>query len=113
MREQHLNFLSIFARLFVCHGFGNVASDIPCRFMDAASDLAHRRVRTAARLQRATRTIGLAGSIDDGASLSDVGTQDLERAPLAAQHIACGQRYSSACSFHWKSLLGNHSALRR
>src|ERR1700731_3926435 len=112
MREKHLNFLSIFARLFVCHGLGNVSSDIPCRFMDAASDLAHRCVRTAARLQRATCTIGLAGSIDDGASLGDVGTQGLESAPLLPQYIPCRQRYSAAASSHWKSLLDSVASSR-
>ena len=82
MREQHLDLLAVFARLLVRLGLGNLASDIPRRFMDAASDLAHRCVRTAARLQRAICTIGLAGSINDRASLGDVGPQVLERAPL-------------------------------
>src|ERR1700693_990639 len=56
--------------------------------MDAASDLARRGVRTAVSLHRASRAIGLAGSIDDGVGLGDVGTQVLEWAPLAAQHLA-------------------------
>src|ERR1700730_314951 len=86
--EEHLDLLAVLARLLVSIGLGDIASDLPCRFMDAASDLAHRCVRTAARLQRATRTIGLAGSIDDGASLGDVGTQVLERAPLLPQYLS-------------------------
>src|SRR5580765_3403029 len=88
MREQHLDFLAVFARLLVRLGLGNLASDIPRRFMDAARNLAHRRVRTAARLQRATRTIGLAGSINDGPGLGDVGAQGLERAPLLTQGLS-------------------------
>ena len=86
--EEHLDLLSLLARLLVTIGLGNLASDIPRRFMDAARDLAHRCVRTAARLQRATRTIGLAGSIDDGAGLGDVRTQVLERAPLLPQYLS-------------------------
>ena len=88
MSEEHFDLLAILARLFVSSGLGNVSSNITRRFMDAPSDLPIRRVRTAARLQRATRGIGLAGAIDDGASLGDVGAQVLERAPLLPQYMA-------------------------
>ena len=37
MGEEHLDLLAIFARLLVSIGLGNVASDIPRRFMDAAT----------------------------------------------------------------------------
>ena len=37
--EEHLDLLAILARLLVPTDLRNVASDIPCRFMDAASDL--------------------------------------------------------------------------
>src|SRR5437588_8646435 len=42
MSEEHLDLLAILARLLVSIGLGNVASDIPCGFMDAASDLPNR-----------------------------------------------------------------------
>ena len=86
--EEHLDLLAILARLLVSIGLGNVASDIPCRFVDAASDLPNRCVRTAASLHRTCRAICLARSIDDGVGLGDVGTQVLEGAPLSAQHMA-------------------------
>ena len=88
MSEEHLNLLAILARLLVSTGLGNVARDIPCRLMDAARDLAHRCVRTAAPFHRARRAIGLTGSIDDGVGLGDMGTHVLEGPPLAAQRIA-------------------------
>ena len=67
--EQHLDFLSIFARLPVKTGLGDVASHIARSFMDAARDLADRCTRAAARLQRTCRAIGLARTIDDGVGL--------------------------------------------
>jgi hypothetical protein len=88
MSEEHLDLLAILSRLLVSIGLGNLASDLPCRFMDAASDLPSWRVRTAARLHRASRAIGLAGSIDDGVGLGHVGTQLLEWPPFATQHMA-------------------------
>jgi hypothetical protein len=86
--EEPLDLLTVLARLPVSTGLGNFASDIACRFVDATSDLPSRCIRTAASLHRAVGAIGLAGSIDDGVSLGDVGTQVLEGAPLAAQHMA-------------------------
>ena len=74
MSEEHLDLLAILARLLVSVGLGNGASDIPCRYVDAASDLPRWRVGTAARLHRASRAIGLSGSIDDGIGLGDVRT---------------------------------------
>src|SRR4029453_8101535 len=88
MREQHLDFFTVLARMRVCTGLRKLARDIARRFMDAPRNLAHRRVRTAASLQRASRAIGLAGSVDDGASLGDVGTQILECAPLLPQYLS-------------------------
>src|SRR5437899_9464396 len=88
MSEEQLDLLAILALLLVRCGLGDVASDIPCRFMDAASDLPNRCVRTAASLHWACCAIGLAGSIDDGVGLGDVSTQILEWAPLTAQHMA-------------------------
>jgi len=38
VREEHLNFLSIFARLLVKTSLGDVASHIARRFIDAARD---------------------------------------------------------------------------
>jgi hypothetical protein len=55
MREQHLDFLSVLARLLVSIGLCNVARDIPRRFMNAASDLSSRSVRAATRLHGARR----------------------------------------------------------
>ena len=40
--EEHLDLLAILARLFVSTRLGNVARHVPCRFMDAASDLPNR-----------------------------------------------------------------------
>jgi hypothetical protein len=34
--EEHLDFLAILARLLLRIGRGDLASDIPCRFMEAA-----------------------------------------------------------------------------
>ena len=88
MSKEHFDLFAILAGLLVRIRLGNVASDIPCRFVDATSDLPSRCIRAAARLHRAVRAIGLAGSIDDGVGLGDVGTQVLEWAPLTAQHMA-------------------------
>ena len=63
--KQHLNFLSIFARLLVKTGFGDVSSHIARRFIDAACDPANRCARTAARLQQTCRAIGLARTVDN------------------------------------------------
>jgi hypothetical protein len=65
MSEEHLDLLAILARLLVRISLGNVASDIPCRFMDAASDLPSRCIRTAASLSSGSSRNGLAGSIDE------------------------------------------------
>jgi hypothetical protein len=47
--EEHLDLLAVLGRLLVAIGLDDSARDLPCR-MDAASDLAHRCVRTAAAL---------------------------------------------------------------
>jgi hypothetical protein len=54
--EQDLNFLTIFARLFVKVGLGNIARHIAGVFINAARDFADRRTRTAARFHRARTT---------------------------------------------------------
>src|SRR5579864_5404610 len=87
VREQDLNFLSLSTRLPVKIGLGNVASHIARRFIDAARDLADRCDRTAARLQRAARAIGLPRTVDNGVGLGEVGARSGERAPLSAQRI--------------------------
>src|SRR5436309_10078204 len=81
-------------------------------FVDATSDLPSRCIRAAARLHRAVRAIGLAGSIDDGVGLGDVSTQVLEWRHWLRSTWPCGQRYSSAWASHWKSLLDSVSSLR-
>ena len=86
--KEHLDLLTILARLLVRVGLGNVASDIACRFMDAARDLPSRCVRTTARLHRAGRAVSLSGVIENGAVFGDMGTLDPESAPLPAQHLA-------------------------
>ncbi len=86
--EQHLNFLSIFARLPVKTGSGDTARHIARRFIDAAGDLAVRRVRTAARLHRAHRAIGSARCVNDRIGFGNVCTRVLEGSPFAAQRMA-------------------------
>ena len=88
VREQHLNFLAIFARLPVKTGLGDVASYIARRFIDAAGDLAVRRVRTAARLHRARRAIGSARCVIDRIGFGNVCTRALEGSPFATQRMA-------------------------
>ncbi|MNQ81831.1 hypothetical protein D3C85_968680 [compost metagenome] len=58
--------------------------------MNAASDLAHRRIGAASRLHRALTAVRVAGPVDYGARLGDVSAFDLEHAPLAAQCMALG-----------------------
>src|SRR5215510_7396233 len=53
--------------------------------MDAARDLANRRIRAAALLYRTGCAVRLTGPVDDGIGLGDVGTWVLERTPLSAQ----------------------------
>ena len=86
--EQHLNFLSIFARLPVKTGLGDAASHIARRFIDAAGDLAVRRVRTAVRLRRAHRAIGSARCVNDRIGFGNVCTRALEGSPFATQRMA-------------------------
>ena len=88
VRKQHLDFLSIFARLLVKTGFRDGASHIACGLIDAALDPSYRRVGTAASLYRAGRTIGLAGRIVNRVVFGDVGTWILEWAPVTAQRMA-------------------------
>ena len=56
--------------------------------MDAASDLAERRVRAALGFHRTGNAVGLPGSEDDGVGFGDVRTLILEGTPFAAQGIA-------------------------
>src|ERR1700758_3247093 len=56
--------------------------------MDAAYDLADRRVRTAFGFHRAQAAISLTGSVDNRVSFGDVGTRPHERTPLTAQGMA-------------------------
>ncbi len=51
--------------------------------MDAASDLAERRVRAALGFHRTENTIGLPGPEDDGVGFGDVRTFVFEGSPFA------------------------------
>ena len=58
----------------------------PCgtvRVMDAAGDLAERRVRVALGFHRTGNAVGLPGSKDDGVGCGDVRTLLLEGSPFA------------------------------
>jgi hypothetical protein len=57
VREQHLDFLSIVARLLVTERLGEGSSYIACRFMNAATDLTNRRLWATERLHRAPGTV--------------------------------------------------------
>ena len=88
VRKEHLDFLSIFARLLVKAGLGDSTSDIACGLINAALDSSYRRVGAAASLYRARRTIGLAGRIVDRVGFGNVCTRSLEGSPLATQRMA-------------------------
>src|SRR6516164_11086647 len=56
--------------------------------MNAPRDLSSRRVRTATGLHRALTASGLAGVIDNGVGLGDVGSRPLEGSPFAPQRLS-------------------------
>src|ERR1700674_4256366 len=57
MCEQHLNALSVAARLLECLGLGQRSGNITCLFVDAALDPAERNLWTALRLEQAATTV--------------------------------------------------------
>src|SRR6266849_4737338 len=65
MREQHLDFLSIFARLFVGVGQRDCAGNVACGLMNATSDLPPWSVGATLGFKRATLAIEFARSVQD------------------------------------------------
>jgi hypothetical protein len=63
MGEQHLDALSITARLLECFGLCHCAGNIAGRLVEAARDSAHRRLRTALRFERAASAIACPGPV--------------------------------------------------
>jgi hypothetical protein len=63
MGEQHLDALSITARLLECFGLCLCAGNIAGGLVEAARDSAHRRLRTAPRLERAAAAIACPGPV--------------------------------------------------
>src|SRR6201982_2434346 len=63
MGEQHLDALSITARLLECFGLCHCAGNIAGRLVEAARDSAHRRLRTALRFERAAAAIACPGPV--------------------------------------------------
>ena len=84
VRKEHLDFLSIFARLLVKAGLGDSTSDIACGLINAALDSSYRRVGAAAGLHRTTRAIGVPGLVEKRIGFGNAGARVLECAPVSA-----------------------------
>src|SRR4030095_5061272 len=72
MGEQHLDALSIVARLFERLGLAECPSDIAGLLVDTARDLARRLLRTAPHLERADVAVELAGSVKQQVVIHDL-----------------------------------------
>jgi hypothetical protein len=83
--EEHLDLLALPLRLGVPGRLGDLATHISRLFVDAACDLADRRVGAAGLLQRPSRAVVLVGAIDDGVGLGDVIARLREVATFAAK----------------------------
>src|SRR4029079_8402733 len=70
MSEQHLDALSITARLLECFGLCRCPSNIAGGLVEAAWDSAHRRPRTALRFEGAGAAIACPGSVVDCLSIA-------------------------------------------
>jgi hypothetical protein len=82
--EEHFHLLPLAARLLVFRRRCDASGHIARVFMDAASDLAHWRIRTAAFLHRAVLTVGLARPVDDRVGLRDVAARIYKLATVTA-----------------------------
>jgi len=49
---------------------GDIASEIPCAFVDATRHPPHRRIRAATRFKSAGRSVGLAGSVEQSGAIA-------------------------------------------
>ena len=83
--KQHLDFFTLSARLLEGIGLGYLASNVTGALMNAAGNLALRRIRTAFGLAWACRAIMLTCTIDDGVFLGDVNAGTLEKPGLKLQ----------------------------
>src|SRR5580704_3490000 len=63
MGEQHLDALSIAARLLECFGLCRCPGNIAGGLVEAARDSAHRRLRTALRFERTATAIAYPGPV--------------------------------------------------
>ena len=63
MGEQHLDALSITARLLECFGFCRCPGNIAGRLVEAARDSAHQRLRTALRFEGTAAAIACPGPV--------------------------------------------------
>ena len=88
--EEHLYFLAFSHGADELGRRGKRASDVARALVDAAGDLADRRVRAAALLRRAMRAVLGAGAVDDRVGLGDVIARVLERAPIAPKGMPLG-----------------------
>src|SRR5689334_3757275 len=65
MGEPHLDALALMPRSLEGFGIGKGAGDVPGALIDAARDLAHRRVGAASRLERARRAMLGAAAVEE------------------------------------------------
>src|SRR5258705_265656 len=49
---------------------GDIASEIPCDFVDGTRHPPHRRIRAATRFKSAGRSVGLAGSVEQSGAIA-------------------------------------------
>ena len=103
MRKQHLDLATLIVGALVLRCLGDPPRHIARGFMDAARDLAIERIRATLLLQCAGPTVARAGSIDDGVVDGDR-ARCASSAVYARSTLPPGQWYTSASSFHWKSL---------
>jgi hypothetical protein len=103
--KQHFDLFTFVARALICLRRGDAPSHITSGFKDAASDL-----RNAVFKQHLAFIGQATQSVCRDRKMMVLALVTCERSFLKARHslrnaLPAGQRYSSASSFQWKSLL--------
>ena len=90
MCEEHLDLLAFVARPFELGRIRHLTRVVASLFMDAAQNIAHRGVWTAAGLEFTTLTVSFAGPVFPVSTADIVGAREREVATILHEQLAGG-----------------------